>query len=239
MISKPYARYVRWKGWVEQEFGTCDRLNATYFRRELTVSGLHDLAGCRVLEIGFGNGAFAVWAEAQGMAYKGTEVIPALISRAKSRSLDVYDGNVRLGSVVSAGSMDLVVAFDVFEHMLPEELRAHLNEVCNCLRAGGLLLARMPSGDSPFSRSIQHGDLTHRTTLGSSAVGQLAVETGFELLAVREPAFPLHGNGLLSGCRRTAVHLARRLTFPVIATLFMGGGSPVLTPNMVFVLRKP
>ncbi len=239
MDSKQFAGYSDWKGWTSREFGTCDDSMAAYFRSELARCGIGDVAGRRILEIGFGNGEFAGWARRHGAHYTGTEINPALVRNAKSQGLDVHASDAGLTGVVAWGSVDIVVAFDVFEHIPLRDLRAMLGEVRGCLRPGGLLLARLPSGDSPFARAIQHGDLTHRTALGSSAVRQLACETGFEALQVREPAFSWRGNGAISGFRRAVVQVARRLAFPIIAALFMGGGSPVLTPNMVILFRSP
>jgi SAM-dependent methyltransferase len=239
MDPKQFAGYSDWKGWAGREFATCDDSMAAYFRSELARCGIDEVAGLRILEIGFGNGEFAGWARRHGVHYTGTEINPALVRYGRSQGLDVHEGDGGLASIVALGAVDIVVAFDVFEHIPLGELRAMLGEVRGCLRPGGLVLARLPSGDSPFARAIQHGDLTHRTALGSSAVRQLAGESGFDVLQVREPAFSWRGNRAIAGFRRAVVQGARRLAFPIIAALFMGGGSPVLTPNMVILFRKP
>jgi hypothetical protein len=59
------------------------------------------------------------------------------------------------------------------------------------------------------------------------------------VIAVREPAFPLFGGGAVAFVRRLFVQAARRMMYPIIVNAFMGGGNPVLTPSLVFVLRKP
>ena len=98
---------------------------------------------------------------------------------------------------------------------------------------------RVPSGDSPFARAIQHGDVTHQMAIGSSIVGQLAHDYGVTVDSVRAPAFPVRGLGLSTFVRRGAVVILRKAAFALIARAFMGGGRPVLTPDMVFVLVKP
>jgi len=70
-------------------------------------------------------------------------------------------------------------------------------------------------------------------------VHQLANEVGFAVESVREPAFPIWGLGSWVFLRRAIVETFRLLAFAVITRVFMGGGRPVLTPNMVFVLEKP
>lgn len=232
------ARYREWKGWTDESFGCCTRSLAASFEDELALCGLRGVPGCRVLELGFGNGAFAAWASGRGMEYSGTEVNSVLVDRGRAHGYDVHLEDAAFAGRFSPDSFDVVVAFDVLEHLSPEALAGCLQQVRRCLRPGGLLLARVPSGDSPFSRAIQHGDLTHLTTLGSSAVEQLAGANGFEVLQLREPAYPLRGGGVLSAVRRATVRVVRAVSYPLIAAVFMGGGSPVLTPNMVFVLRK-
>lgn len=232
------AGYQEWKGWTDESFGCCTRSLAAIFEDELALCGLRSFSGCRILELGFGNGAFAAWAHGRGMAYSGTEANSVLVDRGRAHGFDVHLGDASFADRFPPESFDVVVAFDVLEHLSADALAGCLQQARRCLRPGGLLLARMPSGDSPFSRAIQHGDLTHRTTLGSSAVAQLAGTSGFEVLQVREPAYPLRGGGALSALRRATVRAVRAVSYPLIAAVFMGGGSPVLTPNMVFVLRR-
>lgn len=106
-------------------------------------------------------------------------------------------------------------------------------------QGGGVLIARVPSGDSPFGRSIQHGDMTHQLALGSMAVQQLCAASGFSEVRCREPALPVWGLGWRVALRRILVHALRRLVFPVVERGLMGATGLVLTPNLVFVARRP
>lgn len=231
--------YRDWKGWDSQAFGAVDSPTSAYFAEELRQSGFESVRGLDVCEIGFGNGVFAGWARQRGANYRGTEAIPELIADGMSAGFAVFDATAPLASVVGDDSLDLLIAFDVFEHLAPPDLKRLLESLQPVLRHGGRVVARVPSGDSPFARAIQHGDLTHRQSLGSSAIRQFARETGFEVVSVREPAFPLRGLGFRTFLRRLTVVAARRLSFPIITHAFMNGGRPVLTPNLVFVLVKP
>lgn len=231
--------YRDWKGWSSRTFGIVDSVTSLYFAEELRQSGFDTIRGLNVCEIGFGNGAFAGWARQRGADYCGTEAIPELVAEGVSAGYAVFDATAPLASIAANDSLDLVIAFDVFEHLDHPDLKRLFESLRPVLRRGGRLVARVPSGDSPFGRAIQHGDLTHRTVLGSSAVRQLAHEAGFEVVSVREPAFPLRGLGLRVFLRRLGVVAARRLLFPIITHAFMGGGQPVLTTNLVFVLVKP
>lgn len=230
--------YCEWKGWSRETFGRVNPAEAVYFSTELRGSGFKSIQDLNVCEIGFGNGAFASWAREVGANYVGTEAIPALVAQGVAAGFAVFDAAVPLATIAEGGSQDLVVAWDVFEHLDLAQLRELLRQVRELLRTGGRVLARVPSGDSPFSRAIQHGDLTHRLVLGSSAIRQLAQEAGFAVLGVRQPAFPLRGLGPRVLIRRLLVVAARRVVYPIVTHALMGGGQPVLTPNLVFVLTR-
>jgi SAM-dependent methyltransferase len=232
------VRYQDWKGWNGDSFGVCSPASGLYFSSELRCSGVAGVAGCTILEIGFGNGEFARWSLDSGAKYIGTELIGDLIEQAQRAGFVVRDAKEPLDGFLAEQSIDLVVAFDVFEHFEADALRSALHSAHRALRPSGRVIARVPSGDSPFSGAIQHGDATHCLVIGSSMVHQLANETGFTVHCTREPAFPLYGLGAKAFLRRALVRCVRFITFPLLAHAFMGGGRPVLTPNMVFVLVK-
>ncbi len=235
-----YERYREWKRWEPGDFGKCASPDAVYFKSELTAAGIPDMRQVRVLEIGFGNAAFARWATDHGASYTGVERIPELVALGRECGLDVHVADARLDCLADKrGSLDVVVAFDVFEHLAIGELTSLLSALRDLLKEGGRLIARFPSGDSPFARAVQYGDLTHQTVLGSSAVRQLAASTGFAVDQAREPAFPVLGLGARAATRRALARLAQAVVFPLVARVFMGGGHPVLTPNMVAVFLKP
>jgi SAM-dependent methyltransferase len=231
--------YVTWKHWVQEHFGECRRVDAIYFAAELAAAGVPDLAGRRVLEMGFGNGAFGAWAIDRGAMYAGIEVEDELLARAAAagwrvaRTID--DLEARTGPL----AFDLVVAFDVFEHIEADQLPAVLGSCLSHLAPGGVLLARVPSGDSPFGRAIQHGDPTHRVVLGSHRIRHLAHSLGCELLQLRTPALPLCGLGVRTFLRRSLVLLAKAAVYPLVARLLMDDATAVVSPNLVFVMSKP
>jgi hypothetical protein len=70
-------------------------------------------------------------------------------------------------------------------------------------------------------------------------VRQLADQSGLEVVQIRAPVLPLRGLGTLSMVRRLLIRLVRSLTYPIVEKVFMGGGNPVLSPNLLFVIRKP
>lgn len=239
--SKPasYSGYESWKRWDAVAFGTFSTQDAAYFRSELDHAGVTVAPGLRVVELGFGNGGFAGWACGQGFSYLGTEVNPELILRARRQGFEALSIDQPLGECLRAASVDICVAWDVLEHLTVTEIEALLAEIRDILKPHGTLLARVPSGDSPFGRAVFHGDLTHRTALGSSAVRQLAARQGFEVILIAAPRFPWGGLGVRRGIRRLMVLAARWLITRLINAVFHDNAPRVINQTMVFVLRKP
>jgi Methyltransferase domain len=177
-----YRGYEEWKGW--RGAFNASEADTRYFATEL--AGM-PVGGRRVLEIGFGNGSFLAWAKAQGAIVAGTETHAAIIDAARTKGFDAHPAD--LGALlVAARCFDLVVAFDVLEHWDMQTLITNLNQIHALLDVGGTLLARFPNGQSPFGRLHQYGDITHRSVLSASSIGQLAQMTGFEVVRVANAA---------------------------------------------------
>lgn len=230
--------YAGWKGWHGADFGRFGPEDALYYAQELRASGIASVCGLRVGELGYGNGAFAGWVRKSGGHWVGREANPELQQRAAQAGFEVIASGADFSNACGPGKLDLIAAFDVIEHLELDAIPSFLVEAKEALKAGGLLLCRLPSGDSPFSGAIYRGDLTHRTLLGSSAVRQMAMEAGLEVCQVRSPALPVWGLGPVRATRRMAVRLTQTLAFSFVRHVLMGHGNAVVSPNMIVVLRK-
>lgn len=196
-MNDEYRNYREWKQW--QDFGALAPSQARYLTRELSM--LAPLAGKRILEVGFGNGNFLRFAKERGAEVQGTEMIPELLKAAREAGYPVSDGTELFAAKRDHGGFDAVVAFDVLEHMEKHELVTFFGAVHALLKPGGVFLARFPNGDSPFGRRYQHGDLTHKTAIGSRLVEHLAAVSGFRVVAVRNPRTEFLGNPLVAAAQ--------------------------------------
>lgn len=234
-----YDNYEDWKHWGDDSFGTWSKLDEVYYRQELKRTGIEFNNRSRIYEIGFGNGSFAGFIQSMGCQYFCSEVNQKLVERARSFGMKVYENGIaQILHSMGAGSFDAIVAFDVLEHLNIEEILIFLYDAHTLLKNGGVVLARIPSGDSPFGRAIFHGDITHLTALGSQSVFQLAYKTGFEVVDIGPPRFPIIGVGYFRAMRRSSILVARSLIAKFINLIFHDGESRVITANMVFILKK-
>jgi SAM-dependent methyltransferase len=230
-------RYLDWKDWHDESFGTCAPLLAEYFAAE---TGISARPGRRVLEIGFGNGAFIGWARSIGIEVFGVELSPTLVARARAllgedRAFVAPDDP---GLTKLAGTFSNVVAFDVLEHIPQEHMVEFFRQICTLLAADGRLTVRFPNGDSPFGRIYQHGDPTHVTTLGAEKLRYFAREAGLAVTIIRAPRLPLAGNTLARSFKRGLLAVGRAIVERAVGLLYFGGRTIPLDPNYVAVLVR-
>jgi SAM-dependent methyltransferase len=236
MPSSPDANYTLWKSWDSTQFGHISRLDRAYFDAEFRF--VPQSAELSVLEIGFGHGAFMSYARVlRQWQVTGIEINSIELEAAARagyhvlRSIDELNPEERF---------DLVVAFDVFEHLEVEQLNALLAKIASRLASGGRLLARFPNGDSPFGLSNQHGDHTHRTVITRSKLTQLALPAGLVIETYRGEKTPVlcgHPKFMLQRCVSNPV---RALLDVMVAALFLPTKrTPFSAQNAVAVLSLP
>jgi SAM-dependent methyltransferase len=230
--ADPYANYTAWKQW-DGAFAPTDR-ELRYFAAEFRGIPLRDR---RVLEIGFGNGGFLVFAKGAGADVAGIEINAEMREAAKRHGFETFDAS--LVELAARGAQyDLVAAFDVLEHWDTDDLVENFRAIRALLNEGGLFLSRFPNGQSPFGRVFQHGDFSHKSILSTYKIEYLAGIAGFEIVRIgnasRVPSRP----GPLASVRHWWLARRRRWIERSIARLYGIRRLP-LDPNLVAVLRKP
>ncbi|GAC1375454.1 MAG: hypothetical protein NVSMB40_13410 [Aquirhabdus sp.] len=175
--SNIYESYLVGKNWGE-DFGILDDYTRRYYDIELKeVTSNLDNKNIKVLEIGFGNGGFLTYAREKNWDIYGVEINDDLIATAKEK------GFKACGSIdfLNDGTFDLIVAFDVLEHILPSDIIEFVNTIKSKLKKDGYFLARFPNGDSPIGMRNQNGDLTHVNAIGSEKIYQISRICNFEI----------------------------------------------------------
>jgi len=121
-----------------QQFGNAEA-NLTFLD---ATGSIHP--GVDVLEIGTGTGAMVRTLLDRGCRAQGVEINPELIAQSR-----LWFGDLPIQQIAGvelpfpAASFDIVVSFDVFEHI--RESDAHLREVHRVLRPGGQYLIQTPN----------------------------------------------------------------------------------------------
>jgi 2-polyprenyl-3-methyl-5-hydroxy-6-metoxy-1,4-benzoquinol methylase len=184
MSTDAYEDYAKWKNWAGDGFMSYDANDAAYFFGELR--GL-DLKGRHVLELGFGNGKFLAFARDRGATIAGTELLGNAVRAAEAAGLRVYRPDLSDAVTEAPRRYDLVVGFDVLEHLTYDEIHALFAQLDRLLRPGGLVLARFPNGASPLGCVSQNGDHTHRSVLSAMLLMQLLLGKPWRLVSAGNP----------------------------------------------------
>ena len=228
--------YLKWKTWGDSEFGNLSKNETVYFDSEIRRTRSAFPSGAKVLEIGFGNGNFLAFGREKGWDISGTEVNEALVRVAQDRGFSAtHAGDL---SSFPDDAYDLIVAFDVLEHIPQDELPDMILEIKRVLKKDGFFIARFPNGDSPFGLMNQNGDVTHITAIGSGKVHYFAAKTDMAVIFVGGEAEPLFGLGLVQFIHGIFALPIRRLMNLFVRLVFFPRSSvPFFSSNMVLVYQ--
>lgn len=179
-------KYINWKNWRTDAFGTLDISTKLYYDAEINrTKGTYS----NVLEIGFGNGSFLTYAKNRGWNITGIEVNQQLVESAIRNGFDGRH-NKKL-SEFEDNSFDLVVSFNVLEHLDSKTTQTYLSEIKRVLKNNGFFLATFPNGDSPFGLANQNGDITHQSFIGTGKIKNYANFIEAEIIYMKGAAQPL------------------------------------------------
>jgi SAM-dependent methyltransferase len=237
MHDADFASYRRWKFWNQNNFYVLPEEDRVYFTKELERCGIDTRKRISVFEIGFGNAKFAKYCHEHGFVYAGSELDPELVARALSLNIEAYSSNREISRIAGGRLFDLVVAFDVFEHIELHDLIEMLRDAKEILSEGGRVVARFPSGDSPFSAPIFNGDMTHRTLIGLGKLDQVCRISGLRIVRVHAQSITVLGLGFGNAVRKVLALAGRHLLSAILTRLYYGKQDLVFDPNMIAVLE--
>lgn len=236
--SETGASYSHWKGWAtEGSFGRLGRGDADYFTRELREAEGHNRPVRDVLEVGFGDGVFLSYARGRGWTVVGTELSEVQRDAARDAGFDAH-GPEHVAEMAPE-SIDLIVAFDVLEHIPQDAIIGFLTELRLLLRPGGRMLLRYPNADSWLSNPLQHGDPTHVTEIGYHKLTYFAEESGLRIVRYRGPRRRGFRTSVIHGIHRLVAAPVIGISAAIAKGLYFPGEPYVLSShNAVCVLGR-
>jgi O-antigen chain-terminating methyltransferase len=137
--------------------------------------------GPRVADVGPGRGEWLAMLADDDVAAVGIEDNAAMVARLRDRGLDaVHADAVAHLRTVPPGSLDVVTAFHVVEHLEPDDVLALLAAARDALRPGGLLVAETPDPTNLVMGACNfHLDPTHRAPVPPAQLEFLVSAGGF------------------------------------------------------------
>jgi len=148
--------YIDWKNWEAGSFAKTSKLEEAYFNNIFKLLKLKKSS--KILEIGFGNGSFLGYAVSQKFNYDGVESNQNLVDLAIDNNFSAYTS---LDKINRETKYDLIILFDVIEHINADAVEEFFKEMNVHLEETGSIFLRFPNGSSPLGLGNQHGDVTH------------------------------------------------------------------------------
>ena len=194
----------------------------------------------RVLDLGCGHGTLLHVARSHGYGHiEGIDVSAGQVALAKRLGIDgVREGDVMDElAVMPAGSWDVIVTFDVIEHLRRDELFALADEVHRVLAEDGRWIIHTPNGESPLFGRIRYGDLTHEQAFTRQSVQQFLRPAGFRHIDSFEDTPVVHG---ARSALRSMVWRGIRGLLRIYLAAETGhtGGDAIFSQNFLVVARK-
>jgi SAM-dependent methyltransferase len=174
-----------------------------------------------VVDIGPGRGEWLTLLHDHGTAGYGIDVNVACIAACQAKGLEVVhtEAAPHLRGLPT-GSLDMVTAFHVIEHLHIDELLELLGAAHHALRPGGCLLVETPNPTNLVMAACDfYNDPTHRAPLPPDLTEYLVEAAGFEAIEVRH----LHPRqDRLHELQEEARHSASPLLAEAVAQRFFG-----------------
>lgn len=194
----------------------------------------------KIIDLGCGDGGFL--RELRRAGYQdlaGIDRGPEQVAEAARQG----ETSVRLGDLLEEAralpdaSYDVIIAFDVIEHLRREELLDLAEHVRRALRPGGRWILHMPNAESPFFGRIRYGDMTHEQAFTRGSLRQALSAVGFTSVRCYEDAPVVHG---AKSVARLAVWKLIRLGLRVYIAAETGDTSPeaIFSQNFLAVVER-
>jgi 2-polyprenyl-3-methyl-5-hydroxy-6-metoxy-1,4-benzoquinol methylase len=158
-----------------------------------------------VVDVGPGRGEWLALLAERGVSAHGVDTHRGLAEACRGKGLEVVlaDAATHL-SALAPGSVDMVTAFHVIEHLGVEELIELIDSARRALRPGGCLLFETPNPTNLIMGACDfYNDPTHRSPLPPDLTAYLISAHGFRDIEVRH----LHPKKVVEDDDQVGVHL--------------------------------
>ncbi|WP_249157902.1 class I SAM-dependent methyltransferase [Bradyrhizobium jicamae] len=191
-----YARYVSSGGFGAEPVTEADLAPRLVIMRDLVRRFFPHDRNAAVLDLGCGNGVLLLAARQAGyLRLEGVDGSAEQVAIAHRLGIAGVEQGDLFGKLAEkeAGSLDVVVTYDVIEHLTKQDLLRLMAEVSRVLKAGGRWIIHAPNAESPFFGRIRYGDFTHEQAFTRQSLAAVLRAGGFARVACFEDAPVVHG----------------------------------------------
>lgn len=191
-----------------------------------------------IIDLGCGRGGFVYHLQQFGYKnVKGYDVSQEQLDYARQLGLNnIFEGDIiAVAGSLKTNSVDVIILFDVIEHLQRPLLLQLLDEVYRILKPEGKVLVHAPNAQGIFGNAVRYGDLTHETAFTSSSLRQLFKGTGFTKIDCREDKPLLYS---FKSFLRRVIWEAMTLQFRMIHLAETGSWTAILSRNLLAIIEK-
>lgn len=238
-------RHVLYDSYVESQVKQTGEISSKTLRgqsgiyRKLLKRFMPAQKEAAILDAGCGAGGLVYFLQHEGYRNaRGVDISPSQTALGKELGINnIEQADLFVFLKGHAAAFDLIIAFDLMEHLKKEEVLLFLTETFSALKPGGVLLIRTLNAASPLSGNYRYGDFTHELSFTASSVTQILTATGFKGIRLYpvEPAI----HGVVSALRYVlwrGMDLFFRL-YLASETGFIR--NQILTQNLIAMARVP
>lgn len=212
-------------------------INQLHHYYELEMKRFQKINNLKILEVGFGNGSFINWCESQKYNIFGYEIDKNFYESAKKKYKNIYFGERNSIRKTINERFDLIVLFDVIEHVKKNDLINFLSDIKEALDINGKILLRFPNGSSLAGLEYFNADLTHYSFLNKGSLKMLCDVVGLNLINCENMARVKKFNSLKGKLFGRLNYLLRDFIEFFRGYLYHNEKIP-LDPNLVAILER-
>jgi SAM-dependent methyltransferase len=179
--------------------------------KQTTQGWLPESKISNILDIGCGNGTNMnlLKNKAGYCNVYGVDFSKSQVSLAQQHVANVQFGNALDYLDDSSIMFDLILAFDLIEHLTKKEALKLIKLCFEKLNPGGRIIFQTPNASSPFFGSVRYGDFTHELGFTPHLLSQLLERDGFVDVKQRETGPLARGYSIKSSIRYILWQLIR------------------------------
>lgn len=188
-----------------------------------------------IIDLGCGEGRVIYLLQQMGYTnVEGVDISKSQLKIAQQISKNVTQADILKYLKDSTNKYDLILSFDVVEHLQKSEALEFLDLCYVKLNERGRLILQTPNASSPFFGDVRYGDFTHELSFTPRLLSQLVHRAGFKSVETRETGPVPKGYSIKSSLRAIIWQFIRGIfrAFEIVET----GGcvNPIFT--RVFLL---
>ena len=235
-----YNKYVQTQISPDEQFTKARLAYRAPFIKNLIKNHFPKSKKASILDLGCGHGAIIYFAQKQGYEnLKGFDFSQQQVDMAHKLGLQDLVSCENLFEIIKKypdSSIDLLITFDVLEHMSKTEILNFALEANRVIKPSGKWMIHVPNGASPFGCRAFGNDFTHKTLLTPKSAKQILKAFNFSSIKIFEDRPIVHG--LKSAIRRLLWLIIRNILRAYLL-IEQGLKNEVFSQNMLIIASNP